>query len=165
MATKSSSKKGASKKSAERNPSGRSTEKAGVGTPAEPKNQSVPDSVLIKRESVVEEGTKTTSSASVKGDQTIMVIDIMQSRPVKVHVIETKSMGQGEEKDEPLVFVQGAVSNDLMPYAQAKAKFAKKKDGTVIYNARGFDDVPATADFDLVDIVKLVDHVHGKKAK
>ena len=161
-------KKAASNKAASDNPNksfqqGRSTEKAGVGTPESGATVGIPDEVKIKRPSLADQGTEISSSAKVKGNQALVVIDIAQSRPVEVFLIETKQFAP-EAPEQPLVFVQGAVSNDLMPAAQARSKFAIKEDGTVIYNARGFDDVPATAEFDMVDIVALIEFNHGKGA-
>jgi len=141
----------------------RSTEAAGVGNKAEPKTIGIPEDVKIKREVVKEQATKVTESASVKGDQSLQVIDILQSRPVKVFVIDAQSFDPADEDQSKLVFIQGPVSSELLPYAQSKAKFACKPDGTVIYNSRGFDDVPKNVEFDLVDIVKLTAHNHSKK--
>lgn len=138
------------------NTSTRTTEKAGVGTQTHPENKRVPEKAIIRREPLNPEGTKVSASAEVQGDKTLMIVDVVNSRPVHVSLIEGKALTK--ETDGRLVFIQGPVSNNLVPVANAKALFAVKKDGTVIYNDRGFDDVPAGADFDMVDIVALVEH-------
>jgi hypothetical protein len=135
------------------------TEKAGVGNATHPGNKGVPESALIKREPVTEEGTKVTTSPEVQGDKAMQIIDILMSRPVHVSIIEGKALTP--EIDGRIVIVQGPVAVDIFPLVNASAKFAVKKDGTVIYNARGFDDV-AHADFDLLDIGKLIEHNHRK---
>lgn len=148
------------------NTSTRTTEKAGVGTAAAPEKTPIPEDVKIKREAATETGAKiSTTGPEVQGDQAKQIIDVAMSRPVHVSLIEGKALTP--DTDGRLIFVQGPVSNDLMPIAAARSKFAvKKNDGTAIYNARGFDDVPAGADFDLLDIEKLIEHNHkGRKGK
>jgi hypothetical protein len=140
---------------------GRSSEGAGVGTAAAPETKPIPDSVKIKRTPVTEAGTEVTASPKVSGNQGKLIIDNMQSTPVEVFLFPVKPL-HPDAPSKNLVFIQGAVSNDLLPEAQARTRFAVKKDGTVIYNSRGFDDVRATAEFDLVDIVKLIQHNHGE---
>lgn len=134
---------------------GRGPNQDAKGDPAEPpKNTPVPEEAVIRRPEAAEAATKESSAPQVKGDQRIVVIDNMQKRPVSVFVLEGKNLNP--ELSGKLVFIQGAVSNEWLPEAEARAKFAMTKDGTVIYNARGFDDV-AHADFSMVDIVKLVE--------
>lgn len=147
------------------NTSTRTTEKAGVGTAKAPEKTPIPDSALIKRDNVnPEPGAKiSTTGPEVQGDQSLQIIDNTMSRPVHVSLIEGKALTP--DTDGRLIFVQGPVSNDLMPIAVARSKFAVKKvDGTAIYNARGFDDV-AHADFDLLDIEKLIEHNHKRSRK
>jgi hypothetical protein len=164
---KASAKKPAARKSRAKTPkrdentSTRTTEQAGVGTAVEPEKTPIPESVKIKRDNVAPEpGAKiSTSGPEVQGDQASQIIDNTMSRPVHVSLIEGKALTP--DTDGRLIFVQGPVSNDLMPIAAARSKFALKKDGTAIYNARGFDDVVA-GDFDLIDIEKLIAHNHRK---
>jgi hypothetical protein len=139
----------------------RTTEKAGVGTATTPEKVAIPDEVKIKRDNVgPEPGAKiSTQGPEVQGDQALQIIDNTMSRPVHVSLIEGKALTP--DTDGRLIFVQGPVSNDLMPIAAARSKFAVKKDGTAIYNARGFDDV-VTGEFDLLDIEKLIEHNHRK---
>jgi hypothetical protein len=143
------------------NTSTRTKEKAGVGTAVAPEKTPIPEEVKIPREAAKETGTKiSTTGPEVQGDQALQIIDNTMSRPVHVSLIEGKALTP--DTDGRLIFVQGPVSNDLMPIAAARSKFAVKKDGTAIYNARGFDDVAAGADFDLLDIEKLIEHNHRK---
>lgn len=171
-AKKSPARKSAAKKSPARksrakapkrdeNTSTRTTEKAGVGTAKAPENTPIPDAALIKRDNVgPEPGAKiSTTGPEVQGDQALQIIDNTMSRPVHVSLIEGKALTP--DTDGRLIFVQGPVSNDLMTVAAARSKFAVKKDGTAIYNARGFDDVVG-GDFDLLDIEKLIAHNHRK---
>lgn len=139
--------------------SGASTESS-LGKDEEPENIPIPDGAKIKRDPVATGTAPLSQGASVKGDQSLMVIDVVQNSPVQVFLLESKPLNP--ESNPLLVFIQGTVSSELLPADNAKAKFACKKDGTVIYNARGFDDVPH-AEFDMVDIVKLVQHNHGEK--
>jgi hypothetical protein len=143
------------------NTSTRTTEKAGVGTAVQPEKTPIPESAKIKRDNVgPEPGAKiSTTGPEVQGDQALQIIDNTMSRPVHVSLIEGKALTP--DTDGRLIFVQGPVSNDLMPIAAARSKFAVKKDGTAIYNARGFDDVVA-GDFELLDIEKLIEHNHRK---
>lgn len=129
---------------------------AGVGNVTHPANKRVPDSVLIKRPGA-EEGTKVTASPEVQGDKALMIVDVVNGRTVHVSLIEGVALTK--DTDGRLVFIQGPVSNNLVPVANAKGLFAVKQDGTVIYNDRGFDDV-AHAEFDMLDIVKLIEHNH-----
>jgi hypothetical protein len=142
------------------NTSTRTTEKAGVGTAVAPEKTPIPESVKIKREPVSEPGTKiSTTGPEVQGDQALQIIDNTMSRPVHVSLIEGKALTP--DTDGRLVFIQGPVSSELLPIAAARSRFAIKKDGTAIYNARGFDDVVG-GDFDLLDIEKLIEHNHRK---
>lgn len=135
---------------------GLTADTAGVGNVARPGNSRVPESVLMKRPGTDNpEGTKVTDTASVQGDQALMVIDVANSKPVKVIVLEGKALTKND--CGTLVLVESGPVMDVMSYETAKKKFAQKKDGTVIYGQKGFDDVPH-ADFDMVDIVKLVEH-------
>lgn len=135
---------------------GRSEEKAGVGNPTHPVNKHVPDSVLIKRDKVEDTTTKISETGpEVTGDQALQIIDNRNSRPVKVSLIE--GVGLTKDTDGRLIFVESNVVHDLMSVEVAKAHFAVKKDGTVLYGQQGFDDV-AGGDFDLLDIVKLIEH-------
>jgi hypothetical protein len=93
----------------------------------------------------------------VKGDKSVLVIDVMQKRPVEVFLLNGKNLDP--KGDGRLIFVQGAVSNGLMTAEGAKSKFAVQPDGTAVYNARGFDDA-AGEKFDLLDIAALIE---GKK--
>lgn len=138
------------------NTSTRTTEQAGVGNKAHPGNKRVPEAAIIKRPGTEETGTKVTASPEVQGDKTLQIIDIRMSRPVHVSMIEGKALTK--ETDGRLIFIQGPVSNNLVPVANARALFAVKKDGTVIYNHGGFDDVPGSTEFDMLDIVKLIEH-------
>lgn len=139
-------------------------DKAGVGNAGQVENTGIPESALIKRKAApADPGAKMTDTVEVQGDQTQQIIDNVQKRPVHVSLIEGK--GLTPDTDGRLVFVQGPVSDDLMTIAAARSKFAVQKDGTAIYNARGFDDVPG-GDFDLLDIEKLIAHNHsGRKGK
>jgi len=139
--------------------SGHSTEPRGVGSSSkttEDENVPVPDEVRIPRApSNREQGLEISEHGpKVTGDQTIVAIDVMQSTAVEVTLIEGLNLDPAKSGD--LVFVQGTVSNDLFPVATGRSKFACKQDGTLIYNARGFDDVPGDAKFDLVDIAALI---------
>jgi hypothetical protein len=131
-------------------------DKAGVGTTAHPGNKRIPEKAIIRREPASPEGTKVTASPEVEGDKALMIIDNVNSRPVHVSLLEGKALTK--DTDGRVLFIQGPVSNKTVPIAAARSLFAVKKDGTVIYNDRGFDDVPAGADFDLVDIVALIEH-------
>lgn len=137
-------------------PTSGSGDKAGVGNTTHPGNQRIPEKAIIRREPVNPEGTKVTASPEVQGDKTLMVIDNVNNRPVHVSLLEGKALTK--DTDGRVLFIQGPVSNKTVPIAAARSLFAVKKDGTVIYNDRGFDDVPAGADFDLVDIVALIEH-------
>lgn len=154
-ATKAASKSKSAKRPAA-NPRTGTEDTAGVGTNAHPGNKRIPAAAIIQRNPSLETGTKITASPEVQGDKTLMVIDITDSRPVQVFLLEGKPLTK--EEDGRLIFVQGPVANDIMPVAAARSKFAVKKDGTAIYNARGFDEVSAGADFDLLDIAKLIEH-------
>jgi hypothetical protein len=134
-----------------------SSEHAGVGTQERPKNRPIPDSVKIKRHRATESGLQVESSATVVGDQGKLIMEVNSGRPVHVSIIEGKALTK--DTDGRLVYVEGPVANDLMTMSVAKSKFALKKDGTCIYNARGFDDVVG-GDFDLIDIEKLVEWNH-----
>jgi hypothetical protein len=140
-------------------PDSGTAEKAGVGNKAHPGNQRVPEDAVIRRAPVNEQGTKITDSPEVQGDKGLMIIDDRQSRPVHVSLIEGK--GLHKDVDGRVLLIQGAVSTNIVPVANAKSLFAIKKDGTLIYNDRGFDDVPANAEFDMLDIVKLIEHNNG----
>lgn len=144
----------AERKNAE--PTTGTAEKAGVGNKTHPGNKRIPEKAIIRREPVNPEGTKVTASPEVQGDKALMIIDHVNSRPVHVSLIEGKALTK--ETDGRLVFIQGPVSSQMVPIANARSLFAVKKDGTVIYNDRGFDDVPAGADFDMVNIVALIKH-------
>jgi hypothetical protein len=63
-----------------------------------------------------------------------------------------------KDVDGRVMVIQGPVSTNVVPAANAKGLFAIKKDGTLIYNDQGFDDVPGNAEFDMLDIVKLIEH-------
>lgn len=147
-------------KKGENPPFQKSKEKAGVGKEREPRNKHLPDSVLIKRRPTEDTSTKITDSASVTGDQGKMIIDILNSRPVHVSLIDGQALTP--DIDGRLVFIESNVASDLKSVAAARALFAVKADGTVIYNPRGFDDVPPTADFNMVDIVALIEHNHSQ---
>lgn len=129
--------------------------KEGASGNAQPENIGVPKEALIQRKAPEENAGDESASVKVKGNQRLLVMDDMHKAPVEVVVVEGQHLNP--KSSGKLVFVFGAVSNDFCTEAQARAKFAQQKDGTVIYNARGFDDVRATADFNLVDIVKLVE--------
>jgi hypothetical protein len=131
-------------------------ETAGVGNKAHPGNKRIPEKAIIRREPANLEGTKITASPEVQGDKALMIIDDVNNRPVHVSLLEGKALTK--DTDGRVLFIQGPVSNKTVPIANARSLFAVKKDGTVIYNDRGFDDVPAGADFDLVDIVALIEH-------
>jgi hypothetical protein len=133
-----------------------SADKAGVGTKTHPGNKRIPEKAIIQREPANPDGTKITASPEVQGDKALMIIDNVNSRPVHVSLLEGKALTK--DTDGRVLFIQGPVSNKTVPIANARSLFAVKKDGTVIYNDRGFDDVPAGADFDLVDIVALIEH-------
>jgi hypothetical protein len=133
-----------------------SKDKAGVGNKTHPGNKRIPEKAIIRREPDFPEGSKVTASPEVQGDKALMIIDNVNSRPVHVSLLEGKALTK--DTDGRVLFIQGPVSNKTVPIANARSLFAVKKDGTVIYNDRGFDDVPAGADFDLVDIVALIEH-------
>lgn len=137
------------------------SEKAGVGNKAHPGNKRVPEDVVIRREPLNEQGTKVTDSPEVQGDKGLMIVDVRNSRPVHVSLIEGK--GLHKDVDGRVMVIQGPVSTNVVPVANAKALFAIKKDGTLIYNDQGFDDVPANAEFDMLDIVKFIEHNNGGK--
>lgn len=123
----------------------------------------IPDEVRIKREPAQPE-TPITQSASVVGDQRLMVIDILNSVPCEIIVIDAQNLDP--EKSGKIVFVESNVIHDVLTEHRARGKFAAKPDGTVIYNGRGFDEVRASAEYDLVDIVKLAEHLaSGKSGK
>lgn len=158
---KSADKETAQPKKGENPPFQKSKEKAGVGKEKEPRNKHLPDSVLIKRRPTEDTSTKITDSPSVTGDQRLLVLDILNGgRPVHISLIE--GMALNPDDDGRVVFIEGPVSYDLKSVAAARALFAVKADGTVIYNPRGFDDVPPTADFNMVDIVALIEHNHSQ---
>lgn len=152
---------------------GRSTEKAGVGNKFHPQNIRVPESVLIKRDKPEETQTLITRSPVVQGNKALMIIDNRNNKPVHVSLIE--GVGLTPDIDGRLIFVQGPVTNDLLPVANARAKFAVKADGTVIYGMQGFDDVPGRAalshegqghpEFDMIDIVKLIEYNNSSAGK
>lgn len=126
-----------------------------TGTPEAPKNVPIPEEARIKRNPApATAGQESTTGPKVVGNQRLVIMDVLQNTAVEVIVLEGKHLNP--ENSGKLVFIQGTVSNELLPEAQARSRFAVKKDGTVIYNPRGFDDVPQ-ADFDMVDIVKLVE--------
>lgn len=137
-------------------PPTRTAEKAGVGNKAHPGNKRVPEDAVIRREPVNEQGTKITGSPEVQGDKGLMIVDVRNSRPVHVSLIEGK--GLHKDVDGRVLLVQGPVATNIVPVANARALFAVKKDGTLIYNDLGFDDVPGNAEFDMLDIVKLIEH-------
>jgi hypothetical protein len=156
-AAKKPAKKRARKKAAKKGDK-RSSEKAGVGNAAAPKDVRVPDSVLIPKGDTTpaDPGTKvSTTGPEVQGDKTQQIIDVRNGLAVHVSLIEGVALTP--EIDGRLVYVQCGPTTDTMTVMMAKKKFAVKKDGTVIYNALGFDDVPG-GDFDMLDIVKLVEH-------
>jgi hypothetical protein len=133
-----------------------SKDKAGVGNTTHPGNKRIPAKALIRREPANPEETKVTASPEVQGDKALQIIDVLNSRPVHVSLIEGKALTK--ETDGRVLVIQGPVSMKVIPLVNARSLFAVKKDGTVIYNDRGFDDVPAGADFDMVDIAVLIDH-------
>lgn len=143
-------------------PFARSAEKAGVGTPARAKNEYVPDDCLIPKPALPETSAHLTepSQPEVDGDKTRQIIDLHNLRPVmSVHHIPSVTADPDDPDHESgLIFVQGVVNNDLMPVKLARGKFAIRPDGTVIYAQRGFDDIPKDQPFELVDIVKLIEH-------
>lgn len=124
-----------------------------------PKNIKVPEEVLIKRP-VQEQSAISTTGPTVRGDQALEIIDNLNGRAVKVSLIEGK--GLTPDVDGRLIFVESNVIHDVMSVEAAKAKFAVKKDGTVLYGQRGFDDVPHNAEFDMLDIVKLIEYNQGR---
>lgn len=127
-----------------------------------PKNIHLPEEVLIKRPEA-EEAEISEHGPEVHGDQSLMIIDNRNNKPIKVSLIE--GTGLTKEQDGRLIFIESNVIHDLMSVEVAKSHFAVKKDGTVIYGQQGFDDVPHNAEFDMIDIVKLIEHNHGKKVK
>lgn len=140
-------------------PDSGTAEQAGVGNKAHPGNQRVPEDAVIRREPVNEQGSKITASPEVQGDKGLMIVDVRNSRPVHVSLIEGK--GLHKDVDGRVMLIQGPVSTNIVPVANAKALFAIKKDGTLIYNDLGFDDVPGNTEFDMLDIVKLIEHNNG----
>src|SRR5438067_383623 len=123
---------------------------------SEKKTIRIPDEVRIKRE-IVQPESKITESASVTGDQRLMVIDIINSVPCEVIILEGTPLDP--DKSGKVVFVESNVTHDVLTEQRAHGKFAAKPDGTVIYNGRGFDEVPSNTEYDLVDIVKLAEHL------
>lgn len=152
-------KKALKKESKGAKPSTGTAEKAGVGNKAHPGNKRVPEDAVIRREPVNEQGTKITDSPEVQGDKGLMIVDVRNSRPVHVSLLEGK--GLHKDVDGRVMVIQGPVSTNIVPVVNAKALFAIKKDGTLIYNDQGFDDVPVNAEFDMLDIVKLIEHNNG----
>lgn len=146
--------KAATKGSRRTRATNKSGDKAGIGNEGHPANENVPASAVIQRPPK-EEGTKVTESPEVQGDKALMIVDVVNGKTVHVSLIEGVALTK--DTDGRLVFIQGPVSNNLVPVANAKGLFAIKKDGTVIYNDRGFDDV-AAGEFDMLDIVKLIEH-------
>lgn len=142
-------------------PSTGTAEKAGVGNKAHPGNKRVPEDAVIRRQPLNEQGTKITDSPEVQGDKGLMIVDVRNSRPVHVSLLEGK--GLHKDVDGRVMVIQGPVSTNVVPVANARALFAIKKDGTLIYNDLGFDDVPTNAEFDMLDIVKLIEHNNGGK--
>lgn len=141
------------------NAAGQSQDKGGVGNTGRHHefNKRVPEAALIHRpgKGEGEQGQKITTTPEVKGDKSLQIIDLTNgSAAIHVSLIEGKALNPNE--DGRLVFIQGPVGNDLATVARARSLFAVKNDGTVVYNSRGFDDVPH-ADFDMVDIVKLIE--------
>jgi hypothetical protein len=116
-------------------------------------NKSVPENVILRRPAEGEE--KVSQTPKVKGDQSLMVMDVVQKAPVEVFLLQSETLDP--DGDGRVIFVQGAVSNGIMPAAAAIGKFAVMNDGTLAYNARGFDDLPG-AEFDLIDVAKLIEH-------
>lgn len=144
-------------------PSSAKSEKA-VGGKAHPQNLRVPDGVIIKRPSAAAEGLTITDSPVVQGDKAMQIIELPQGKPV-LCICLIDGVGLRAEDDGRCIFVQGTVAADFFNVEQAKSKFAIKKDGTIIFNARGFDEVPAGADFDMLDIVALIEHNNSSKGK
>lgn len=135
------------------------TETAGVGNKTHPGNLRVPEDVLIKRQNQNPEGTKISDTGpEVQGNKAMMVIDVRTSKPVKVFLVQ--GIGLLPSDEGLLVCVESSPIMDVMSAAVARAKFAVKKDGTVIYGQQGFDDA-AHLDFDLLDIVKLIKSNHS----
>lgn len=151
-----SAKKAATKGSRKAQATNKSDDVAGVGNKGHPGNKHVPQSAVIVRPDLSEEGTKITASPEVQGDKALQIIDILNGKPV--HVSLVNGVALTKEADGRLVFIEGPVAYDVKSVAAAKALFAIKSDGTVIYNPRGFDDVPANKEFDMLDIVKLIEH-------
>jgi hypothetical protein len=135
----------------------RTREKA-VGLKHHPANKRIPGSALIPRAADAETSGQVSEKVAVKGDQTITVIDVMQKRPVEVFLFKGKALNPKD--DGRLIFVQGAVSNGLMTAAGARSKFAVEADGTAVYNAHGFDDVP-NGKVQLLDIAELIESNNG----
>lgn len=133
---------------------GRSTEVA-VGLAEKPKNIPIPEEAIIRRPKQEENG-QTVQSPTVTGDQSLIVMDVLQGTALQ-DIIVLQGSHLNPDDDGTVVFIQGTVSNDIVSAKKAKSLFALKPDGTVIYNSRGFDDVSPKAEFDLVDIVKLVE--------
>lgn len=138
-----------------------SAERGGVGNEKRPKTKGVPEYIRTPARPESEEGTEVTDTPSVKGDQTQQIIDIRTGRPANVTLIEG-GRGLTPDKSGTLVHVHSGVLNEVIPEEQAKALFARKPDGTIIFNQQGFDEVPGQVKFDMIDIVKLVDHNHKK---
>lgn len=126
-----------------------------------PETIRIPDEVRIKREPAQPE-TPITESASVTGDQRLMIIDILNNCPCEILIVEGSNLDP--ERSGTIVFVESNVTHDVLTEHRARGKFAAKPDGTVIYNGRGFDEVRASAEYDLVDIVKLAEHLASGKA-
>lgn len=125
---------------------GKPTETAttATATPA-PENIPVPEEAIIRQPVDVPPDPL----PAVTGDKRIAILDT-ESKTVEVVILEGKHINP--EISGKLVFVQGAVSNELLPEAQARNRFALSVDGTVKYNSRGWD-----GGCDMVDIVKLVE--------
>lgn len=138
---------------------GQSQDKGGVGNTGDKVvDKRIPESAIIRRPPKDEGqlGMKITKTPEVRGDKALQIIDLTNGSAA-IHVSLIPGTALNKNEDGRLVFIQGPVGNDLATVARAKTLFALKKDGTVIYNSRGFDDV-AGADFDMVDIVELIEH-------
>jgi hypothetical protein len=118
-----------------------------------PANKRIPESAIIRRPDPP--GSNVSEKPKVEGDKSLIVMDVAQKAPVQVFLLKGRALNPGA--DHRIIFVQGQVSNGIMPAEVAKSKFAVMKDGTLVYNARGFDDV-AGADFDMLDIAELIEN-------
>lgn len=141
-----------------KSPKAKAKKPAAAKEAAPTKNQPIPDDAIIKRPEP--ETPKGSLELKVKGDQSQFIFDTINRAAVEVFLVDARPLL--DKSSDQLVYVNGPVTHDFMTVEDAKKKFVVKKDGTVLYAQRGFDDVvDPEADYDFVDIVKLIE-LRGK---